>query len=311
MMRLWPCAAFALLGTIASTPVAAAAPDTWVSATGADSGNCAAAAPCRTLQYALSQTRKGGVIAVRSSGSFDGVRINNKWVTIVADGVVAILRTAASCGAVVCINSGNVTLRGLIIDPMGRGVDGIVVSNVGMLHVSRSTIRQTGTGIRSNGTSAPFYGEIDIDNSTITESEQAIKIVTKQHAKLSLVRTRIHDNADGISLINAGAGTIVASIADSLIAGQGGYGIHAVGPAQTSGAPPAVGVTVDRTAVLDNGIGVAAAGSGARVRIGNSTITGNAVALRSIGGGAIPSYGTNKLDGNGSGEAPTVTIANQ
>ena len=302
----------AILGHIAGLSVAAAAPDTWVAGTGVDAGNCPATAPCRTLQYALSHTRDGGIIAVRSSGSFAGVRIN-KSVTIAADGVVAIIRTPANCGAVICVNTtGVVTLRGLTIDPMGNGSDGIRIRNVGNFHLKQSIIRQGRIGLLSTTRGWSLVGMIEVSNSIIAGNEVGIKVIANGTSRIALDRVRVHNNRKGVEFDDsARAGTIAASVTDSVISGHTGYGIHAVTTAPGWGGYPSVSVTLDRTAVLNNGRGISVNGAAARVRIGNSTITGNDVALLNINNGAIPSYGTNKLDGNGSGESPTVIISSQ
>jgi len=303
-----------VFGQIVGLPDAAAAPDTWVSGIGVDAGNCPATAPCRSLQYALSRTRDGGIIAVQSSGSFAGVRIN-KSVTIAADGVVAILRTPGKCGAVVCIDTstGVVMLRGLVIDPMNDGSDGVVIRDVRAFHLKHSIIRQARVGLLSKSPGSGLEGMLEISNAIITGNEIGIRAIANQAVRIAIDRVRVHNNGKGILFDDtAGAGTITAAVTDSVIAGHADYGIHAVttGPSGTSG-QPRVSVTLDRTAVLDNGQGLWAKGEAARVRIGNSTISGNAVALRSTNNGVIPSYGTNKLDGNGSGETPSLLIAHQ
>lgn len=313
MRRLWFAFTIAVVGAVVPSSSANAAPDTWVSGTGVDTGNCPATAPCRSFQYALQQTKDGGTIAVVSSGSFAGVRIT-KGVTIIAEGVVAILRTPANCGAVVCVDAkqGTVTLRGLIIDPLHSGADGIRVSNVRSLHLKGDIIRQSKIGIFERSPGSAIDGKLDITDSTLTENDQAVRIVGSGETKSAFDRVRIHDNTNGIAFDNtANGGTIVSAISDSVIAGQTGDGIRAVGPAQGTWYEPTVSVTLDRAAVLDNATGIISGGTATRVRLSNSTITGNKVALRSANSGAIPSYGTNKIDGNGASEMPTTTIPSQ
>ena len=47
----------------------------WVSATGADTGNCSRSAPCKTFQYAIEHTAAGGQINVANAGDFGTVTI--------------------------------------------------------------------------------------------------------------------------------------------------------------------------------------------------------------------------------------------
>lgn len=312
MRRSWFALGLAVLAVTLRSPSADAAPYTWVSGTGVDTGACPETAPCRSFQYALTQTRDGGTIAVRSPGIFAGVRIN-KSVTLMAEGVVAILRTAAAnCGAVVCVdaNQGVVTLRGLTIDAMHSGADGIRVRNVGLFFLQQSTIRQSRIGLLVTCAADIYDGKSDVVDSTFTENDQGLKIVANRASTIALHRVRVQGNAEGVLLESTGSSdTINASIADSVIAGQTGSGIRAVSRLQSQ--TLIVRVTTDRTAILYNRQGIVADGSSASVGIADSTITGNSVALRALRGGAIPTYGTNKLDGNGSGETPTGSLANQ
>ena len=63
---------------------------------------------------------------------------------------------------------------------------------------------------------------------------------------------------------------------------------------------------IDRSAAVNNGIGLFATGVGATVRIGNSTVIGNTQrGLLVSNSGLIHSYGTNKLHGNGNDGDPT------
>src|SRR4029077_12685850 len=81
---------------------------TWVGGTGTDSGACPITAPCKTFQYAFTQTLAGGTINVLSPGSFGPLDIT-KSVSIVADGVEALIQSPMSCPvgghfAAICIS---------------------------------------------------------------------------------------------------------------------------------------------------------------------------------------------------------------
>lgn len=316
MRRLRVAATLGCLATLFAVTSASAAPDTWVSGTGVDAGVCSPNAPCRSFQYALQHTKDNGTIAVASSGIFDGVSIR-KPVTISAEHVVAILRTAASCGAVICINvqNGLVTLRGLTIDPMKRGANGIEIAGGNGLRLKDDVIRQSRVGLLVTSPGGAFGVSLEVGDSLITSNDLGIRVVAARvtHVTgLALLHTRVFENTDGILFDDPGAGgKIFASLSNSLVAGHAGYGIRAVGPSADTNGRPFVAVTLDRTAVLNNKQGIVVDGTGSRVRIGNSTINGNSVALRTIRGGVIPSYGTNQIDGNGGGETPTLTIPNQ
>ena len=235
--------------------------------------------------------------------------------TIAADGVVAIIRTAVKCGAAVCVDAGNgiVALRGLTIDPLGRGINGIEIRQVGLFHLKQSVVRQSKTGLVTRSPGTTYWGKISVWDSVFSSNDVGIRVVANADVKVALDRLRVHNNNNGIVFDDSARnGTIKATVTDSVIAGQAGRGIYAVtgGPGPSNHFPN-VSVTVDRSAVLDNRHGIMVSGEAARVRIANSTITGNNIALRSVKNGAIPSYGTNKIDGNGAGETPTLLIPTQ
>src|SRR3954469_3635823 len=122
----------------------AAANETWVSGTGSDVGSCPVTAPCRTFAFAHGQTNDNGTINVLSSGNFGPVTIT-KPISIVADGVEAVINTASNGGAIIvqANAAGVVSLRGLTIDLRGTNDSGIVFISGRALHVSDSVIRKT------------------------------------------------------------------------------------------------------------------------------------------------------------------------
>jgi len=124
-------------------------------------------------------------------------------------------------------------------------------------------------------------------------------------ATLVLDRVRLENNGEaGIHLrINTG-GTINATVRDSVSARNGGTGVFAAG-----GGGGAIHGLIVRSAIVNNFAGISSQGSGATVRLGNSTVTGNGTGLHAADSGVLESYGTNKVDGNGTDGAPTSTIA--
>jgi hypothetical protein len=91
------------------------------------------------------------------------------------------------------------------------------------------------------------------------------------------------------------SGSITATVRDSAAAGNGSEGILAteLGSGTTD-------VMIDRSAAVNNSVGIKASGAGATILIGDSTVSGNASgALSTTGGGVINSYQTNKMTGIG------------
>jgi hypothetical protein len=78
MLRHMTAAAVAALTCLAAAPAKAnTIPVTYVSGKGADSGTCASPAnPCRTFQFAVSQTAPGGEVKALNPAEYGPVRID-------------------------------------------------------------------------------------------------------------------------------------------------------------------------------------------------------------------------------------------
>ena len=297
-------------GLLANAAPAQAAAQTWVSGTGSDAGNCPIAAPCRTFQFALSRTNAGGAINVLSAGNFGALTIA-KSIGIVADGVEAAILGAGGTGAAIIIQAGAgdiVSLRGLTIDLRGTGNLGVSFLSGAALHVHNSVIRGTTDGIGfvpASGTSELYVADSVIANS----STRGIRVEPSGSggAKVVLDRVRV-ENApfSSFGIIVSGfstSGSVSATVRDSVAAGNAIIGIVA-----SDGGSGTTEVMIDRSASLDNTTGIQASGAGARIHIGDSTVTRNGTGLKPFNGGVINSYGSNKVDGNTSDGAATNII---
>jgi hypothetical protein len=131
----------ALLACGLSAAPAQAGPNrTCVSGHGTDSGGCALVAPCRTFAFALTQTAAGGEIDVLDPAGYGQVTIT-KAISIVNDGV-GTAAIGASLGDAITINAGagDVHLRGLTIEGLGSGQNGIFATG-GNLTIENCVIR--------------------------------------------------------------------------------------------------------------------------------------------------------------------------
>src|SRR6476661_10604703 len=90
----------AICGLLAGVTAGQAGVETWVSGSGSDAGICPITAPCRTFAYAHSQTTAHGAINVLTSGNFGPVTVT-KAISIVADGVEAVINTGNNGGAII------------------------------------------------------------------------------------------------------------------------------------------------------------------------------------------------------------------
>jgi hypothetical protein len=310
-----PIGIFAIAcGLLANAPARAASPQTWVSGTGGDSGACSFAAPCKTFAFALSQTTAGGAINVLSSGNFGPVTIT-KSISIVAEGVEALINTAAG-GAAVLVNGANilVSLRGLTIELHGSNSSGISFASGTALHVQNCVLRRGNFGI-DFAPSTP-NAELFVSDTTVADNSVDGIVVrptggnnsTVYNVTLDRVKAKNNGSA-GIAFHGSPART-GATIRDSVTAGNTNFGIYL---RQASGSAP-LWALINRTDMVSNGAGTGGTGlyvEGALATIGDSVVSGNWFGLR-LAGGEIRSYGTNKVGLNHYlPDAPTRAIPMQ
>src|SRR5262249_47290824 len=131
---------------------------------------CTFAAPCRTFQKAHDTVAAGGEIDVLDPAGYGSVTVN-KSISIQGHGYAGI--TATSGADAITINaapSAKVNLRGLLLDGVGIGNDGIHFVSGGSLNIQRSLIRNFSYGVvfSTATTSSLFMSDTVVsDNSTI------------------------------------------------------------------------------------------------------------------------------------------------
>ncbi len=295
-------------------PAQATSLETFVSRDGTDSGACASTAPCRTLQFAHDQTTGGGVLTVLSAGSYGAVNIT-KSISILAEGVEALIRTTVACPgggtAAVCISAATtVSLRGLIIDTNQAGTsDGIRYTSGNIVHVQNCVIRRMG------GNGIAFVpnvtvGELYVSNTTVAENKGVgilVDAVISATFAVSFDRVHLDRNlGHGLHLRAASNANVKATIRESF---SGGHLSGKRGIFLEAAAASAAVALIDRVTLTNNGAGLVADGLNALARVGDSNISGNGVGLAVLNSGRIASFGTNRLVGNTSGgETPTSTL---
>src|SRR4051812_14649389 len=101
---------------------------TWVSGVGDDANPCSRTAPCKTFAGAISKTASGGEINVLDPGGFGGVTIT-KPITISSEGFEAGVLVSGTNAIIVNVPNATdeVVLRGLDIEGLGTGLNGITV----------------------------------------------------------------------------------------------------------------------------------------------------------------------------------------
>jgi hypothetical protein len=287
-------------------PASAQATRTWVSGVGDDANPCSRTAPCKTFAGAISKTATNGEINVLDPGGFGGVTIT-KSITISSEGFEAgVLVSGTNAIVINAPSTAVVVLRGLDIEGLGTGLNGIRFLAGGALHVEDCTINnfaQKGIDFEPSGASQLFVRDTIIRNSLVSAVNSGgilVKPTATGAARVSLVDVQLDNNQFGL---RAEANSEVSVLRGSAN-GNATNGFLAMG---TAG--PAV-INLDSTVVSNNGTnGVRAFDPGAVIRLSQTIITGNAVRGLSVNGGALISFGNNSVNGNGVDGTPTATVS--
>jgi hypothetical protein len=126
--------------TMAPMPASALLTHSFVAETGNDANACSRAAPCRTINKAISETVEGGVVGVLGPGRFDGFTIT-KSISVVASGPAATIIPTGSTGIAVSAGAGDtVAISGLHIEGLGTQQFGILVGGGGARLVLRDCV---------------------------------------------------------------------------------------------------------------------------------------------------------------------------
>lgn len=286
-----------LLILFASSTAFAQATRTWVSGVGDDANPCSRTAPCKTFAGAISKTAPGGTIDALDPGGFGAVTIT-KSITIEAVGTVASVLVSGTNGIVVAAQpTDQVILRGLTIEGLGTGINGINFTSGGKLVVERCVIQAFTTSGINMATPAP--SQLVVTDTTIdknTSAGPAVLIAPSGSApSVTLDRVRIVENGGMGVLVTNG----VVSIRNSTVA-YNYYGVRAISSSATAQ------IAVDDSIVSGNSVtGVSTAGAVASIVISRSTITGNGSGIS----GSVSSFGDNRIfNNNGNDGTPVGTV---
>jgi hypothetical protein len=306
---------------MASALCSAQATRTWVSGTGDDANPCSRTAPCKTFQGAISKTGVGGEINVIDSGGFGAVTIT-KSISIEAQGVLAGVLVSGGNGIVISPSippGSTVVLRGLTLEGLGGGLNGISFLGSGSLHVENCTINNfTSNGIEFNpngtGVSQLFVKDTIIRNNAGTGGTNPIGGIyvhpqTGAFATAKIDGSRVERNAIGLRADDNSKVTVRNSSIESNTA----KGVIA------NSAVAAVEITLDSCMIAFNSnVGVGATvpavqgTASATIRLSNTTITGNAFGIRPSPGSVVLSCLNNRIFGNTTADgAATGTYTQQ
>src|SRR4051812_23390469 len=281
---------------------------TWVSGVGDDANPCSRTAPCKTFAGAISKTAAGGEINVLDPGGFGGVTIT-KSITISSEGFEAgVLVSGTNAIIINALATDVVVLRGLDIEGLGTGLDGIkVLGGLAALHVEKCTINgfrgTNGSGIEivpsTAGTMGLFIKDTIVrNNGNGTGGGVFVHPGAGVNVKGSLDNARLENNT-GFGLRAQDRTTL--SVHSSVSSGNSAAGI--VGLA-IGGAP--VNLMLADVMVSSNGTDCVAAGASTTVNVTNVTVFGCATGFNAAGG-SIVSTNNNTNRGNTTPGAPTST----
>jgi hypothetical protein len=286
-------AAVLLLPLLASAPANAQATRTWVSGVGDDANPCSRTAPCKTFAGAISKTAPAGEINCLDPGGFGAVTVT-KSMTISCEAGTAGVLVAGTNGIVF---AGGVNdylfLKGLDIEGVGSGLNGILFNSGAFLHVEDTVIRHfigSGILIQPNQTAGfEILRTTTFDNGNGTTGS-GVRVFPSSGTTSGVIDRVVADrNTFGIAADGTGgAAAVMVDIRDSTAQKSNQAGIIAA----TTAAPTSVMVT--RTSSSYNTIGLQTSGAGATMRVGESVVTGNGTGVS----GTVFSYVTNQLNGN-------------
>lgn len=284
--------AFALVGIFfAFASLAdAQATRTWVSSAGSDTNPCSRTAPCKSFAAAIVLTAVGGEINCLDANAEMGALQVEKSITIDCEDTEGTFRALTANGININITdpadtAKNVRLRGLTINGVGTGTNGIRVQSANKLTLEEVFIDGfTLHGISVETTSGAF--NLVVKNSTVS-----------------------NNGSNGINTALSGAATATVFVTGSVIAANSvgfnqnsattGIVQNSIVTWNTTGlqANSATSIlAVKGCQITHNGTGVSATAS-AIVRIGTNTITSNTTGLS---GTNIFTWGGSLVDGNNS-----------
>jgi hypothetical protein len=190
---------------LSATSAHAQATRTWVSGVGDDANPCSRTAPCKTFAGAISKTAPNGEINVLDPGGFGGVTIT-KSITISSEGFEAGVLVSGTNGIIVnAAATDEITLKGLDIEGLGSGLNGVNILSASKVHIIKCSIHNfTQSGVNLAG---PTGARVVVQDSIITSNLIGVTIAgASGAANTGLVLNTTIDNNTGSS-IQVGAGS--------------------------------------------------------------------------------------------------------
>ena len=269
---------------------------TWISGVGDDANPCSRTAPCKTLQGTISKTATNGEINAIDAGGFGAVTIT-KSITIDFSNILGGVLVSGTNGIIINGNETKVTLRGLDINGLSTGLNGIKILNAENVSIENCTIYGFNRGISDERATD---GQLSVSNTILRNNHDENVFIGASGSAVRAIFNNV-EIKNGSSLgISARFGTTII-IRNSIISGNGDTGIIA---------QDSVEMDIDGSVISQNQFGVTTGTGSPTIRLSNTTVTMCKEGL-SVSGGSIISYGNNKIRGNLTDGAPSQTVSLQ
>ena len=301
-------AATSLAAMLIAAPAQAQVAQTFVSAAGSDSNNCAdVTTPCLHFQNAVNATVPGGEVVALNPADYGPITINQP-ITINGQGWAYVAPAAGGTAISINANSGDtVTLRGLVLDGINatntNGTNGVVFNSGRRLTVTDCIMQNfsdAGTGPLGRGIlMQPTSGTLsfDISNTTFSNNSFAIEWEPPSGSPNAIGVidhvTAVNGGAIGFETDNAAGGSVFAVISNSVTSSTG-IGIYA----DNQFSPSTITVSIDNLVATNNFEGVAVWGT-SNLQLGHSLITGNTYGIiNNTMPNTFYTYNTNRINLN-------------
>jgi len=278
-----------------------AAQRTFVSTGGADANACSLAAPCRGFAKAITMTDPGGELVVLDSGGYGSVTVNKNVTILSPAGVYAGISVfAAQDGITVASPATKVVLRGLSINGQG-GNNGIRVQ-AGEVHVENvvvSNLTQSGILVEGGNT-------VRISGIVARSNGEGLRVAPGGGAVSVLVRdSEFGNNATNGIVVSPSAGGASALVTVE----RSSVTKNAVGVAVSPSGSASATVIVMQTVASENaGPGVSSTGSTATVFVRENAITRNGTGLLQAASGILNACGSNLLVANTTAQSGSINV---
>lgn len=293
---------------LAAVSANAQATRTWVSGVGDDANPCSRTAPCKTFAGAISKTAAGGEINCLDPGGMGGVTITKSLTISCEAGTAGVLVSGTNAIIINAAATDRIFLKGLDIEGLGTGLNGVRVLSAGLVHIEDCVIRAF-NGAAPNGFGIQFTPSAALsvsvlrttlfnNGNTVAGTGGGIQIRPTGGVTNGVI-SNVHmaRNVIGIAGDGLGGGSgFNVTVRESTISASSSHGILNTSTVATS-------IMVDKSTIANSGTGLTAQNAGATIRVGSSSITGNGTATS---GANVLSYGNNQINGNGVDTVPAA-----